>query len=189
VNDDPWESPIVIDVLGNGFNLTNAPNGVRFDLNRDGTKEQLSWTSVNSDDAWLVLDRNENGTIDNGKELFGNNSPQPAPTAGEERNGFRALAVFDKPSRGGNNDGRISPQDAVFDSLRLWQDTNHNGISEASELKALDELGLRKIDLDYQRSNRVDQFGNKFKYRARVRDANDAQLGRWAWDVYLVVEP
>lgn len=182
-------SPIVIDVLGNGFNLTNAANGVRFDLNRDGTREQLSWTSANSDDAWLALDRNENGTIDSGRELFGNYSPQPRPPLGEERNGFLALAVFDKPSKGGNNDGRISPQDAVFDRLRLWQDANHNGISEAGELKTLGELGLRKIDLDYQQSNRVDEFGNQFKYRARVRDANDAQLGRWAWDVYLVVAP
>lgn len=180
-------SPIAIDVLGNGFNLTNAANGVRFDLNRDGNKEQISWTSANSDDAWLTLDRNGNGTIDSGKELFGNFSPQPVPPQGEERNGFLALAVFDKLSNGGNNDGNINHQDAVFASLRLWQDTNHNGLSDAGELKTLNELGLAKVDLDYQESRRTDEHGNRFRFKARVRDTRNAQLGRWAWDVYLVV--
>ena len=185
---DP-DSPVVIDVLGNGFNLTDFAGGVIFDLDRDGTPEQLSWTSANSDDAWVVLDRNGNGTIDDGKELFGNFSPQPDPPVGVEKNGFLALRVFDRPGKGGNDDGIISREDDVFSKLRLWQDTNHNGISEPSELKRLRDLGLRKIDLDYQESDRLDQHGNAFKYRARVRDAQDAQLGRWAWDVYLLSNP
>jgi hypothetical protein len=179
-------SPIVIDVLGNGISLTNHREGVPFDLNSDGSRELIAWTSVYSDDAWLTLDRNGNGTIDNGGEMFGNFTPQPIPPSGAEKNGFLALAEYDKGANGGDGDGEISKSDSIFESLRLWRDSNHNGVSEPGELSSLPSAGLKAIELDFKESKKTDQYGNKFKYRAKVRDTNDAQLGRWAWDVYLL---
>ncbi len=176
-------SPIIVDVDGSGFSLTDAENGVVFDIFANGTPVQVAWTAIGSTNAFLVLDRNGNDLVDSGAELFGNFTPQPNS---QTPNGFLALAEFDKQENGGNGDGIIDSRDAVFSRLQLWQDTNHNGISEPWELHTLDELGVQQISLDYQAVRRVDQYGNQFRFRSNVDDSTRSRGARWAWDVFFV---
>ncbi|MEK6301046.1 MAG: hypothetical protein AABO41_10020 [Acidobacteriota bacterium] len=181
-----YDTPIIIDVEGNEFDLTNAADGVVFDFDGTGNPRRLAWTMPNSDDAFLVLDRNNNGRIDNGTELFGNLTPQ---TASSSPNGFIALAEYDKPAKGGNGDGKIDENDAVFALLRLWQDANHDGVSDASELHPLASKGVVSIDLDYKESRRQDRYGNLFRYRAKVEFSPPGPFSRrWAADVFLMRE-
>lgn len=179
-------TPIIIDVKGDGYSLTSAVNGVEFDMAGAGKTVQIAWTSAGSDDAFLALDRNGNGRIDDGTELFGNYTPQPAPGGGLPKNGWNALAVYDQPAKGGNGDGWIDAQDAIYSKLLLWVDKNHNGKSEPHELFTLRQLGIARICLSYTSSTWTDAFGNVFRYRSSVVHQNP-YLGQQdaAYDVLL----
>lgn len=176
-------TPILIDVDGKGFDLSDAAHGVLFDFLGNGTKVRLAWTAPRSTNAWLVLDRNTDGKIDSGREMFGNLTDQPLS---DHANGYLALAEFDKVANGGNEDGVIDEHDRVFTKLRLWQDENHNGISEAGELHPLPELGVRSISVNYEKSQWEDEFGNRFTYRSKVGMAKGSQVEKWSYDVFLV---
>ena len=156
-------SPIIIDTTGNGFVLTSAANGVVFNFS-GGQPIQTAWTAASSANAFLCLP-DPNGRCDDGADLFGNFTPQPPSN---NPNGFAALAVYDLPANGGNGDGVIDARDAIFASLRLWIDKNHDGISQPEELFTLPSLGVNSISLNYKADGRTDQYGNIFRYRAQV---------------------
>lgn len=178
-------SPIIIDVGGNGFNLTNAATGVMFDISGTDHPVQMGWTSAGADNAFLALPGSD-GLVHNGQQLFGNFTPQP-PSA--TPNGFAALAVYDDPKNGGNGDGVIDSRDAIFASLRLWVDANHDGVSQPEELHTLPSLGVNSISLTYKADQRTDQWGNAFHYRAQVNPSGATSTGRMAYDVFFVVAP
>jgi len=178
-------SPIIVDTRGTGFRLTSANNGVAFDIRGNGNPIRISWTAADSGNAFLALDRDHNGSIDNGKELFGNFTEQPASA---DPNGFLALAEFDKPENGGNGDAIIDKRDAIFAELSLWVDDNHDGVSQPNELHRLNDLGVFSLGLRYRQSRRVDQFGNVFRYKAAVNPDpfdGDSQDGRVTYDVFF----
>jgi hypothetical protein len=177
-------SPIIIDVGGSGFELTNAAGGVSFDMTNRGYPIQIGWTAAGAKNAFLCLP-DLSGKCDDGRDLFGNWTPQP-PSANP--NGFAALAVYDQPANGGNGDGIINSSDAIFSSLRLWIDANHDGISQPEELFTLPSLGVYSISLSYQPSERTDQYGNVFRYRSKVNpnDPDASHVGKTAYDVFFV---
>ncbi|HEV2961625.1 MAG TPA: hypothetical protein VG649_07365 [Candidatus Angelobacter sp.] len=180
----PVCSPIIIDTKDEGFLLTSAQAGVTFDITGTGQPIQLAWTTRGSHNAFLSLP-GPDGLVHNGKELFGNFTTQPASA---HPNGFLALAEFDRPENGGNSDRVIDEKDAVFSRLRLWIDANHDGICQTEELHTLPELGVFSLALKYSESRRTDDFGNQFRYRARLNPGpNDGEsdVGRWTYDVFL----
>ena len=145
---------------------------------------QMGWTASGTENAFLALPGTD-GLIHNGTQLFGDFTPQP-PSA--HPNGFAALAVYDDPKRGGNGDSVIDSSDAIFSSLRLWIDENHDGISQPEEIHTLPELGVTSISLHYREDKRQDQYGNQFRYRTKINqdDPDISHVGRIAYDVFFV---
>lgn len=149
-------SPIILDEDGNQkIDLTSAEDGVQFDLNGDGQKEQVAWSQAKGEqtDSWLTLDRNGNGTIDSGKELFGDQFG--------ESTGYKELAKFDS-----NADGKIDNKDAIFSQLRTWKDKNHDGISQADELLSLKDAGVESINTGFTESTEKDAVGNELRQQS-----------------------
>ena len=172
------ESPVLVSVDNGEYDLTSLEDGVSFDLNADGAAEELSWTAAGSDEAFVVLDRDGNGWIDDGTELFGNVTEQDPI---DSPNGFNAMKLLDT-----NSDGWLDSSDARFADLGLWFDHNHNGLSEPEELVPFSDY-YESIDLDYRAHPRTDQHGNRFGYRTKLyRVGNGVSQ---AYDVFFVTEP
>jgi hypothetical protein len=181
--DDCFDDPIIIDLTGAGFLMTSVNNGVRFDFRGSGTPVQMAWTQAGADVGFLVLDRNGNGRIDDGAELFSELSPQPQGPGG--KNGFKALAVFDEPANGGDGDSNITMADAIWPKLRIWADANHNGISEPSELLSLNQAGIQGILLRYHPAHFTDQYGIEFRYRSYLLFYKPVKKRAEVYDVLL----
>ena len=132
----PDGDPIILDLDHNGIALTTLDNGVSFDINADGHKDQIAWTA--GTDGILAYDVDGNGTIDNGSEIF-----SPHFAGGTYVDGLAALATLDS-----NHDGKIDANDEAFSKLSIWQDLNHNGISDAGELSSLSDHQIASLSLD-----------------------------------------
>ncbi|MGE3612535.1 MAG: hypothetical protein AB7G20_03490 [Sulfurimonas sp.] len=133
-------SPLVLDLNGNGINSTRLNEStVYFDMDGDGFKERTAW--VENGDGLLVLDKNDNGTIDNGGELFGNFTALADGNSADD--GFSALLQYDE-----NKDGKIDKNDAIYNQLNVWVDANQDGITDAGELKTLSQTGVASVNLN-----------------------------------------
>lgn len=173
--------PVLIALDEGRLEMTDLAGGVRFDVNRDGTAERNSWPAPSSSWAFVVRDRNHNGRIDDGGELFGNYTKQYLDE--KPPNGYAALAVYDRLENGGNGDGVLDDRDTIFSSLLLWTDANHDGVSQAEELIPL-ALRIEEIGLDYKESRSRDRYGNEFRYRGKVRLVDGRTLR--SVDVFLL---
>jgi hypothetical protein len=150
--------PIILDTDGDGVQLSGPI--VLFDIDATGVPAVIAWTLPGSDDAFLMLDRNENGVVDDGSELFGNRTVLGDRPWGIANDGAEALSSFDAVSAGGNDDGMITSADNVFNSLALWHDTNADGMTQPNELKSLRAAGVRRIDFHGEQIQIQDSEGN-----------------------------
>jgi hypothetical protein len=143
----PRRDPLVLDLDGDGIETLGitSTTQVLFDYDGDGVKTGTGW--IKGDDGFVVLDRNGNGTIDNGGELFGD---QTLVNGVKAVDGFAALSAEDT-----NHNGKFDAGDTNFTKVRIWQDTNSDGISQAGELHTLSELGVASVNLTSTTSNTV----------------------------------
>lgn len=161
-------SPIIISTRGD-FHLTSVADGVSFDIDADGVAERMSWTARGSDVAFLALDRNRNGSIENGGELFGDTVAA---------NGWVALAELDV-----NGDDVMNATDAAWRDLLLWYDRDHDGRSSAAELVPIASSYIIAIDTSYRWTGRRDPFGNMFRYAGQITLEHGR---REAYDVFFL---
>lgn len=153
--------PLVLDLDGDGIELTSYTQGAKFDLM--GTGKSVQTAFVTGGDAFLAMDLNKDGIINSGLELFG-----------EQRgaaNGFEELRKLDS-----NRDGYISSADEAFGSLLLFRD-NGDGVSAADELVSLAEAGVQEINLNYRQANARASGGNTLAQLASFR-RTDGSFGK-----------
>ena len=200
-------SPIIIDTTGQGFHLTNPDTScVTFDLKNDGKPGCYSWPEEGSGNAWLVYDRDGDGKIDSGAEMFGNFTPHSdgdyLPVVYQRPNppqGFTALMYYDQEAQGGNGDLVIDARDAIWPKLKLWIDKHclkeHASPCSAktSELHRPEDFGIHSLSVVYSPAHNQDEFGNRFMFYAQTnpkphehQKPSDELNERRMYDVWLI---
>lgn len=155
-------SPLILDLNGDGIHTTELSQAVLFDIDGDGAAESLSWTNPRTEEGFLYLDLNRDGQVNDGGELFGDATLLPSGEAA--KNGFLALAVYDQPEYGGNADRIISDEDWVWESLGVWVDRNHDGVSQRVEMRPVRAFQIEEIALDHEAVERMDGNLNVHRY-------------------------
>jgi hypothetical protein len=170
-------TPLALDLNGDGLHSISAVAGVVFDVNADGQSEQVGWLSTT--DAWLALDRNGNGFIDDGSELFG--SGTTLPDGSKALDGFAALRVVDS-----NQDGVVDSNDTDFAGLSVWVDRNTNAKTDPGELQSLTQANIQSLSLAARPTAIIDQ-GNLIGLMGTytTTDGRTQELG----DIWLSVNP
>jgi hypothetical protein len=157
--------PIVLDLSGAGIHTSNVnTQGVNFDITGTGKVDTVGWTTGN--EGFLVLDKNHDGLVNSGAEMFGTGMLMGDGT--RAASGYQALSQYDT-----NHDGVINANDAVFKQLQVWVDANHDGKVEAGEMKSLHDLGIVSLDLHAQAGNTADN-GNSIGLTSTYTTASGA---------------
>jgi len=157
-------APIILDLDGDGLETIGlASSNVYFDFDADGVLTKTGWAG--KDDALLVWDRNANGNIDTGAELFGDFTVLPNGTLAP--NGFAALAALDI-----NGDGILDASDPAFAELKLWRDADQNGVTGSGELISLLDAGIVSLDLAHTLKNQSLANGNTLSREGRFTRAD-----------------
>jgi uncharacterized repeat protein (TIGR02543 family) len=180
-----YNSPIIINFENGGYRLSGRSAPVLFDMVGNGNPRPMGWTVAGADEAFLWLDRNHDGVVNNGAELFGNFTRLQNGTLA--RNGFEALRDLDS-----NGDGIIDERDPVWPRLMLWRDLNHNGISDSNEIEPVAGSSVTSIDLHDHWTGRHDTSGNLFRYESLVSIKSDSGHGTHrqpVYDIFFVALP
>ncbi len=170
--DQGFQTPLALDLNGDGVQTLSIDQGVTFDMLNSGTAINTGWLS--GQDGFLAIDNNGDGLISSRAELFGGEGPAA---------GFDKLSGFDS-----NGDGWVNAADAGFGELSLWQDANENGFTDVGELRSLADAGIEALNVNYTSEFNLDAQGNILGERsvAQTTAGNNIDLV----DVYFqVAEP
>jgi hypothetical protein len=158
------QSPLVLDLNGDGIHTTGIESTVAFDIDGNGTRDNVGWTDPTTEEGFLFLDLNRNHLVDGGHELFG--VGMVMPDGRKAPDGFEALRVHDGSAFGGNADQEITKRDAIWERLRIWVDRNHDGVSQAGEIGPIQAFGVVAIQLAFVIYDEIESNGNRRQFRS-----------------------